>query len=406
MMTPLAELCSSVDYGYTASASQDPAVGPKFLRITDIVPDLIDWSAVPHCAIDASKRDRFLLDAGDIVVARTGATVGYAKQIWARPEGATFASYLVRFRPDPTKADPFYIGQVVQSASFKKWVKSVAGGAAQPNANATLLGTFEVPLPARELQRKIGSALRAIAGLIENNRRRIEILEEMARLIYREWFVHFRFPGHEDVELVDSDVGPIPEGWHQGPIESVLSFHIGGGWGQEQPSEDEASPAAVIRGTDIPRARNLALSSVPKRHHKLSTMKHRLLKPGDLVMEVSGGSKGQPVGRTLIVTERLLSELGGDAICASFCKLLRFDDHLAPEIGYFALRDLYDSGLIDRFQVQSTGITNLKFKAFLEQFHVRVPSQHVQDAFLGLVRPLIRLSQTLGVQNRDRKSVV
>ena len=49
--------------------------------------------------------------------------------------------------------------------------------------------------------------------LIENNRRRIEILEEMARLLYREWFVHFRFPGHEDVELVDSDLGPISEGW-------------------------------------------------------------------------------------------------------------------------------------------------------------------------------------------------
>jgi len=226
-MTTLAELCTSVDYGYTASASDDPAVGPKFLRITDIVPDLIDWSTVPHCEIEDGKRDKFLLDASDIVIARTGATVGYAKQIWATPEGATFASYLVRFRPDPSRVDPNYLGQVVQSTSFKKWVKSVAGGAAQPNASAKLLGTFEVPLPSPDNQRQIGAALRAITELIENNRRRIEIVEEMARLIYREWFVHFRFPGPEDVELVDSDLGPIPDGWKVRPLSAVLELAYG-----------------------------------------------------------------------------------------------------------------------------------------------------------------------------------
>ena len=68
-------------------------------------------------------------------------------------------------------------------------------------------------MPNIEQQRRIGRSLDHFDELIENNRRRIEILEEMARLLYREWFVHFRFPGHEDVELVDSDLGPIPEGW-------------------------------------------------------------------------------------------------------------------------------------------------------------------------------------------------
>lgn len=212
-MTTLAELCSAVDYGYTASASDDSDVGPKFLRITDIVPDSIAWSNVPHCVIEDDKCQRYLLDEGDIVVARTGATVGYAKQIWARPEGATFASYLVRFRPDPERVDPYYLGQIVQSAAYKRWVKSVAGGAAQPNASARLLGSFDVPLLPPESQRRVGRALRAIGELIENNRRRIEILEEMALLLYREWFVHFRFPGHEKADLVESCDTSLPEGW-------------------------------------------------------------------------------------------------------------------------------------------------------------------------------------------------
>ena len=63
--------------------------------------------------------------------------------------------------------------------------------------------------------------------LIENNRRRVEILEEMARLLYREWFVHFRFPGHEDVELVDSDLSPIPKGWEARRLGDLLELAYG-----------------------------------------------------------------------------------------------------------------------------------------------------------------------------------
>ncbi len=73
-------------------------------------------------------------------------------------------------------------------------------------------------LPPLATQRKIAAILSAYDDLIENNTRRIEILEEMAQRIYREWFVHFRFPGHEDVPLVDSELGPIPEGWERRPL--------------------------------------------------------------------------------------------------------------------------------------------------------------------------------------------
>ena len=72
-----------------------------------------------------------------------------------------------------------------------------------------------VPLPPISWQRRVGLTVASLDELIENNRARIEILEEMARLLYREWFVHFRYPGHEDIELVDSDLGTIPKGWGQ-----------------------------------------------------------------------------------------------------------------------------------------------------------------------------------------------
>ena len=141
----LAEISESVQYGYTASAS-DTEVGPKFLRITDIVPPQIDWNKVPYCEINEVNLNKFSLAPGDIVIARTGATVGYAKLIRSN-ETSVFASYLVRIRVDRDKADPGYVGRIVESDTYKKFVLSHVGGAAQPNANARVLSSFTLPIP-------------------------------------------------------------------------------------------------------------------------------------------------------------------------------------------------------------------------------------------------------------------
>ena len=212
----LTDVCKSVRYGYTASASDD-RVGPRFLRITDIVPASIDWESVPYCKASEAELNRFALEVGDIVVARTGATVGYAKQI-RDVQSAVFASYLVRFRVDDRLADPGFVGSLVESTVYKRYVKSQVGGAAQPNANAKVLGRFEFKLPPWSTQRRIASILSTYYDLIENNRRRITLLEEAARLLYREWFVRFRFPGHEHVKKTDG----LPVGWEQKALGDVV----------------------------------------------------------------------------------------------------------------------------------------------------------------------------------------
>jgi len=147
----LAELCISVDYGYTASADLE-AIGPKFLRITDIVPEIIDWASVPYCPIDETRLARFRLVEGDIVIARTGATVGYAKRLHKRHPEAVFASYLIRLRLKP-EIDNVMVGIYVESDDFKNYVQSRVGGAAQPNANAKVLSAAEILVPPTTLQR-------------------------------------------------------------------------------------------------------------------------------------------------------------------------------------------------------------------------------------------------------------
>jgi type I restriction enzyme S subunit len=147
----LAELCESVDYGYTASAELDE-VGPKFLRITDIVPDTIDWTAVPFCQIEEDRMAKFRLVEGDIVIARTGATVGYAKRLHKRHPDAVFASYLVRLRLKP-EIDNLMVGIFAESEDYKSYVQSRVGGAAQPNANAKVLSAAKILVPIPSIQR-------------------------------------------------------------------------------------------------------------------------------------------------------------------------------------------------------------------------------------------------------------
>ncbi len=86
---------------------------------------------------------------------------------------------------------------------------------------------MSVSVPPLPVQRKIAAILSAYDDLIENNTRRIAILEQMAQAIYREWFVHFRFPGHEHTRMVESEMGPVPEGWEIGKLEDALVLQRG-----------------------------------------------------------------------------------------------------------------------------------------------------------------------------------
>ena len=106
-------------------------------------------------------------------------------------------------------------------------IKPFITGAAQPKLSQQNLRLIDIPLPPLPIQKRIAGILSAYDELIENNQRRIRILEEMARSLYREWFVHFRYPGHESVPLIDSPLGPIPQGWEVKPVSE--SFEIMGG---------------------------------------------------------------------------------------------------------------------------------------------------------------------------------
>ncbi|AUI70298.1 restriction endonuclease subunit S [Beggiatoa leptomitoformis] len=135
---------------------------------------------------------------------------------------------------DETKCIPLFL---FYSLMFnREKLISLALGGSQRNLNAKTIRNFTIKTPSIPTQQKIASILSAYDDLIENNTRRIQILEEMARRIYEEWFVHFRFPNHENIKLVESELGLIPEGWEVVALQSLYETASGGTPSRKNPA--------------------------------------------------------------------------------------------------------------------------------------------------------------------------
>src|SRR5216683_2922419 len=138
---------------------------------------------------------------------------------------ACFPDSIVGFIADPDKVDVRFIKYYLDT--IKHQLKNISKGATQDNLSLDKLLSFDILTPLLDTQRKIAVILSAYDDLIENNTRRIAILEEMAQSLYREWFVHFRFPGHEKKRLVESALGLIPEGWEVVKLRDIIELAYG-----------------------------------------------------------------------------------------------------------------------------------------------------------------------------------
>ncbi len=153
-----------INYGYTDSASFDE-VGPRFLRITDIQNDQVDWKSVPFCKIAGDELSKFKLIDGDIVFARTGATTGKSFLV-KNPPLSVFASYLIRLRLSNDNFLPEYIAYFFQTAGYWSAVNEGMSGSAQGGFNATKLGELSISYPTYSEQKRIVAILdEAFAGI-------------------------------------------------------------------------------------------------------------------------------------------------------------------------------------------------------------------------------------------------
>ncbi len=234
--TTLGEVSTRKQYGYTESASTEE-VGPKFLRITDIQNDFINWKSVPYCPISDSDLEKYKLQIGDIVIARTGNSTGATATI-KEEVNAVFASYLIRFQINPERANYNYIDFLVRSRYWSGFVKSVKSGSAQGGANANDFALFPINLPSLPEQKAIANILTAFDDKIENLQAQNKTLEQTAQTIFAAWFGKYQV-GDE-----------LPDGWRVGKIYDVLDVQYGFPFKSKLFNEDKKG-LPLIRIRDI-----------------------------------------------------------------------------------------------------------------------------------------------------------
>ncbi|MCK9593162.1 MAG: restriction endonuclease subunit S [Methanoregula sp.] len=220
----------------TPSPSQD---GPVFLGIKNLTDDgKFDFSDIRHISEEEFARwtKRILPKEGDVVFTYEATLHRYA--IIPRGFRGCLGRRLALIKPDNKKIVTKYLFYYFFSEEWRNTInKNIFSGATVDRIPIMRFPNFEITVPPLPTQRKIAAILSAYDDLIENNTRRIRILEEMAQAIYREWFVHFRFPGHEGVRMVESELGLVPEGWEVRKLGDVLELSYGKGLKAEDRKE-------------------------------------------------------------------------------------------------------------------------------------------------------------------------
>jgi len=215
--TQLKEITTKIGSGATPRGGRNSykSEGISLVRSLNVYDFKFDSVGLAFIDQDqANSLSNVVVRSRDILLNITGASVARCCMVPDLILPARVNQHVAIVRIDESKADPYYVLCCINSPRYKSQLLAIAqGGATREALTKEKIENFEIPSPDLRVQNKIAAILSAYEDLIGNNLRRIKILEEMAQAIYREWFVKFRFPGHENVKMVDSELGEIPEGW-------------------------------------------------------------------------------------------------------------------------------------------------------------------------------------------------
>jgi type I restriction enzyme, S subunit len=297
----IGEICDSVDgvirtgpFGSQLHESDYshhgiPVVMPKNIVAGRILTDGIARVAPEH----VERLSKHKLIAGDIVFGRRG-EIGRQALVNSEQEGWLCGTGCIRLSLGNKIVKPLYLHYYLCHPDVINWISNQAIGATLPNLNTSIMRSVPINVPRHITQDKIISILSAYDDLIENNLRRIKILEEMAQNLYREWFVNFRFPGHEKARFVDSPLGRIPEGWSCGVINDLFKLYSG----YPFKSNDFVKPAKYAMVTIKNVKDGVFLYDIEGQIAELPSnmSSHCILYTGDILISLTGN-----VGRTCLV---------------------------------------------------------------------------------------------------------
>lgn len=241
--------------------------------------------AVHYRLVDAPSRAKRLVSHGDTIVSTVRPNRRSFLFVKHPLPNLVVSTGFAVLRPT-TKIAPRFLYYTVSNQAFTDYLTANAKGAAYPAVDTETFERAEINVPPVDVQRKVAAILSAYDGLIESNTRRIETLEEMAQMIYREWFVNFRFLGHESVRMVESELGLIPEGWQVQPIGEAVQTMGGGTPSTRSPEFWEDGAVTWFVPSDLTRASSMYIFDSEKKitQKGLESSSARLFPPHSVMM--------------------------------------------------------------------------------------------------------------------------
>ncbi|MCJ7553864.1 MAG: restriction endonuclease subunit S [Ignavibacteriaceae bacterium] len=366
--------------------------GVPLVKAKEIVGGIIDFESADRISINDHIKviSRSKPEYGDTLFAHIGASLGEAAFIKARKEFSI--KNVALFKPNPNVINDRYLYYYVISPRFQSEIKNARTGSAQPFVGLDTLRKFKIYYHKElSIQQKIASILSAYDDLIENNTCRIKILEEMTQAIYKEWFVNFRFPGHEKVKLVDSSIGKIPEGWEYINIEDLDLDLSDGNYSAKYPRAKDF----VEQGIPFISPKNFSNNRISFDGIRyISETKHALLKKGHLkrndLLIVNRGE----IGHCVFINNKFINSNIN-------AQLIRLNGNNAINIfylGYYLKSDMGQHEMISR--KGGAALPQLTISSFIK-VQVLVPSNNLIKQFGEKVEQIHPLIDMLELKNHN-----
>ena len=382
-LRPVNELCVfATDCVNKTAPTVDYETRFKMIRTTNVKGGFIDLDIVRYVTEETfnqwTRRSRPLV--GDVVLTRE-APVGEVGRVTFEDENVMLGQRLFQYRPDPDLLDSNFLAYVLQSPAIQGALHGKSFGATVPHIRVGDAETMPIPCPPLPVQRRIGDTLAAYDDLIENNQRRIQLLEEAARRLYREWFVALRFPGHERVQVVDG----VPLGWKHRPLSESASYLNRG----ISPAYDDSAPGLVINQKCI---RNGLLNLTPARRQAKDVPSDKRIRLGDILINSTGTGT---LGRVAQVRGDLM-----DCTVDTHVTILRPANQEALAFWGVACLEMEP-----RFSEMGIGATNQQelIRAHVGAIELLVPPIDLQSDFHARAWPMLLQSEMLGKQSEILK---
>lgn len=364
----------------------------KMIRTSNVKNGFINLEEVKYVTKEVFEKwtRRDVPRKGDILLTRE-APLGEVGML--RDDDHVFLGQrIVMYRADNKKADSQFLFYALRGPYLQSQIQSFGSGSTVAHMRVPDAKKLIVPLPPLGEQQKIGSVLGALDDLIENNTRRIQILEKMARLLYREWFVHYRFPTHEKVKMVDSgtDLGEVPEGWERKRIADVANVLRGRAYKGSELADQGGLPFVNLKCF----VRDGGFREDGIKRYTGEYKPHQTAKAGDIIMAVTDMTQE----RRVVARAARVPQLDEPLFVFSMDTVKIEPVVTVPREYLYAMFRFSDFADVVKQHANGANVLHLS-PVSIEEHIFLCPPDEVTVAFANIIRPIFSLADCLSLRN-------